>query len=66
MRVIVSKEELDSSKKNGGLEIFVEGCKGDLEAEVPGYVVWIENHNGTIRCHAWNGIDHDPVSTTLM
>jgi len=65
MRIILTKEDLDNTRKNGGLEIVIEGCKGDLEDASPGTAVWIENHHGTIRCHAWDGINQNPASVTL-
>jgi hypothetical protein len=58
MQIVLKSEEIAHPN---GLEIAVEGFKGDIGDEVPSQV-FMEVYDGKLRVHVWNG-GQDPVSS---
>jgi hypothetical protein len=65
MKLNLTRKQLDSTKKDGGLNIFIPGVLGD-----PTYVgkipcpIFIEEHEGKIKIHVWDG-QEVPITITL-
>lgn len=58
-KLILTKQSLIGE----GLEITVKGCIGD-PADPDNTTVFIENHEGQILIHVWNG-EQNPTTTVL-
>ena len=59
MQLKISQHELDNSQGSGGLEIVIEGCTGDPMEKKPGTSVFIENYEGKVQVHVWDGTQGD-------
>jgi hypothetical protein len=59
MQLKLSQHELDNSQGSGGLEIVIEGCKGDPLDKKPGTAVFIEKYEGKVQVHVWDGTQSD-------
>jgi len=65
LQLLYTKKEIDNNKGGGGLEIKIEGCKGDPTDSIPGTAVFIENYKGKVLCHIWDGTQQDCHTHTL-
>ena len=55
MQVIVNKKILDNNKGGGGLEIIIEGVKGDPTSDInKPCPIFIEYYQGEYRVLIWN------------
>jgi len=58
MQLRLSKKDI-LNEGSGGLEIKIDGCKGDPSDKAPGCAVFIENYKGTVQVHVWDGTKQD-------
>lgn len=65
MKLELTRKQLDSTKKDGGLNIFIPRVLGDptYESKIP-CPIFIEEHKGEILIHIWDGKE-DPITVVL-
>ena len=62
MQVIVNKRDLDNNKGGGGLEIIIEGVKGDPTSDInKPCPIFIEFYKGEVRVLVWNNTQDPQV-----
>lgn len=65
MQLKLYKKDLDNNKGSGGLEIKIEGVKGDPSEVPPGTSVFIEDYEGKVWCRIWTNNQQDCQSIEL-
>lgn len=65
MKLHLSKHELDSTQKSGGLEITIDGIQGDPTEKCPGTSVFLEWYDGKMQLHVWTENQQDAQTIIL-